>query len=101
MRRIAGQRQEGTTLEMEVDASALGTLDIEADVWVPYLDMHDADIVPTRLKLGEHEYVWDSSMQVKGWGAVMPGKIRELREGGKEPLVVERGERYYIYVRAA
>jgi len=88
-------------LDLEVDPQDLGTLDIEADVWVPYLDMYDASMVPARLKLGEREYVWDSSMLVKGWGALMPEKIRELRDAGKEPLVVERGERYYIYVPAA
>ncbi len=88
-------------MELEVDPSELGTLDIEADVWVSYLDMYDAPMVPTRLKLGEREFVWDSSVLVKGRGALMPGKIRELREAGKEPLVVERGDRYYIYVPAA
>ena len=88
-------------MEMEVDPSELGTLDIEADVWVPYLDMNEAPMVPTRLKLGEREYVWNSSTPVKGWGAMMPGKIREVRESGKQPLVVERGERYYIFVSAA
>lgn len=88
-------------MEMEVDPSDLGTLDIEADVWVPYLDLYDASMVPTRLKLGTREYVWNSSMLVKGWGAMMPDKIRELRAAGQEPLVVERGDRYYIYVSAA
>ncbi len=102
MRRVAldgGERS--TTLELEVDPNELGTLDIEADVWVPYLDLHDAAMVPTRLKLGERDYVWNSSMLVKGWGAMMPGKIRELREAGHEPLIVERGDRYYIFVPAA
>jgi hypothetical protein len=88
-------------LELEVDPEALGTLDIEADVWVPYLDLYEAKIVPTRLKLGEREYVWDSSVLVKGWGAFMPQKIRELRAAGHEPLVVERGDRYYIFLLAA
>ena len=88
-------------MELEVDPNDLGTLDIEADVWVPYLDLHDARMVPTRLKLGEREYVWNSSMLLKGWGALMPDKIRELRSAGHEPLVVERGDRYYIYVPAA
>ena len=102
MRRVAldgGGRS--TTLELEVDPNELGTLDIEADVWVPYLDLHDASMVPTRLKLGERDYVWNSSVPAKGWGATMPGKIRELREAGHEPLIAERGDRYYIFVRAA
>jgi hypothetical protein len=88
-------------LEMEIDPGAVGTLDIEADVWVPYLDLYDAAMVPTRLKLGTRDYVWNSSMPAKGWGAMMPDKIRELRAAGREPLVVERGDRYYIYVPAA
>ena len=88
-------------MELEVDPNELGTLDIEADVWVPYLDMNEASMVPTRLKLGAREYAWNSSMPAKGWGATMPGKIRELRDAGQDPLIVERGDRYYIFVAAA
>ena len=88
-------------MDLEVDPSELGTLDVDADVWVPYLDLYEAPMVPTRLKLGEREYVWNSSVPVKGRGALMPGKIHELRDAGHEPLVVERGGRYYIYVPAA
>jgi hypothetical protein len=102
MRRVASDGGgRSTTLDLEIDPNALGTLDIESDIWVSYLDMNDASMVPTRLKVGERDYVWDSSMLAKGWGALMPGKIRELREGGKDPLIVERGDRYYIFVSAA
>ena len=88
-------------MELELDPSQLGSLDVESDVWVPYVDLHDAEMVPTRLKLGERDYVWDSSFLVKGFGATMPAKIHELRTSGKEPLVAERGDRYYIFVAAA
>lgn len=101
MRRVASKGgRRSTTLDLEIDPNELGTLDIESDVWVPYLDMNEASMVPTRLKVGERDYAWDSSMPAKGWGAMMPGKIRELREAGKQPLVVERGDRYYIFVSA-
>jgi hypothetical protein len=31
----------------------------------------------------------------------MPGKIQELRAAGKQPIVVERDDRYYVFVSPA
>lgn len=92
---------ETASLELEIDPNELGMLNVEPGVWVPYLDLYDAKMVPVRVMLGARAYVWNSSLLVKGHGALLPDKIRELRADGQDPLVVERGGRYYIYVWAA
>jgi hypothetical protein len=81
---------------LEIDAAQLGTLEL-GGLWVPYIDLYDQDFVPTRLKVVHDEYGFDSSIIIKGHGAVLPQRIRELRSAGKKPLVVERGDRYYVY----
>jgi hypothetical protein len=81
---------------LEIDAAQLGTLELDG-TWVPYIDLHDAEFMPTRLKVVRDEYGFESSMIIQGHGAVLPQKIRELKSAGKKPLVVERGDRYYIY----
>jgi hypothetical protein len=85
---------------LELEPNQLGSLDLQ-DLWVPYVDLYDEPFMPTRIKLGAEEYAYNSSVPIKGHGATLPGKIRALREAGKTPLVVERDERYYIFVNAA
>ena len=82
---------------MDIDPAELGTLNMDG-MWAPYIDMVDAEFVPTRLMIGADEYAFDSSIIVFGHGAVLPGRIRSLREGGKKAVVAERGDRYYLYV---
>lgn len=83
--------------ELQLDPTQLGTLGL-GDIWVPYIDMVDADFVPSRLRLGNDEYAYHSSVIVQGHSAVLPDRIADLRESGKEALVVERPDRYYIFV---
>ena len=85
---------------LEVDPSQLGSLELD-EMWVPYVDLYDLDFMPTHVQLGKDEYAFSCSFLVKGHGALMPPKIRELRAAGKQPLVVERGDRYYVFVQAA
>jgi len=56
------------------------------------------DFLPTRLTVGKDEYGFHSSMIVFGHGAVLPDRVRSLRAEGKKPIIVEREERYYVYV---
>jgi hypothetical protein len=37
-------------------------------------------------------------MIISGHGAVLPGRVRELRAAGKKPVIIEREDRYYVYV---
>ncbi len=82
---------------MEIDPAQLGTLDLD-DMWVPYLDMHDADFIPSEVKMVNDEYAFKQSFNIFGHGAVMPQAIRQFRAEGKKPIVIERDNRYYVYV---
>lgn len=83
---------------LDVDPAALGTLDLSDSMWVAYADLHDAAFMPTRIRLGSEEYAYNSSIIILGHGAVLPRRIRDLRAAGKKPLIVEREDRYYIFV---
>ncbi|HYM15985.1 MAG TPA: hypothetical protein VEZ14_10535 [Dehalococcoidia bacterium] len=85
---------------LQLDPARLGSLELD-EMWVPYADLYDLDFLPTRLRLGNEEYQFDCSFLVQGHGALMPPKIRELRAAGKPPVVVERSDRYYVFVPAA
>lgn len=82
---------------MELDPSELGTLDLEG-AWVPYADLHDSGFLPTRVQIGADEYAYSSSMIISGHGAVLPQRIKQLRDSGKKPIVLERDNRYYVFV---
>ncbi len=87
-------------MELELDPSQLGSLELQG-AWVPYVNLYDIDFLPSELKLGNVEYRYNSSFLVRGHGATMPGKINELRASGKQPIIVERSDRYYVFVAAA
>jgi hypothetical protein len=82
---------------LELDPKDLGTLDLDG-AWVPYADLHYMDFLPTRIKLGADEYAYNSSMIISGHGAVLPQRIKALRGAGKTPIIVERDDRYYVFV---
>jgi hypothetical protein len=52
----------------------------------------------TQARLGEQEYRYERSFPVKGHGANLPNFIREQMDAGKKPLVLERENRFYIYL---
>jgi hypothetical protein len=85
---------------LQLDPARLGSLELD-EMWVPYLDLYDLDFIPTRIQLGKDEYAYQCSFPIKGHGVLMPPKIRELRGAGKQPVVVERTDRYYVFARAA
>ena len=85
---------------LELLATDLGTLELNG-LWVPYIDLVDEPFLPTRLKLGQDEYAWHSSTIIRGHGAELPAKIRDLRSAGKKPIIVEREGRYYVFVSPA
>ena len=82
---------------LELDPNQLGTLELDG-TWVPYVDLHDEKFIPTRIAIGKDEYAFNSSQIIRGHGATLPGKIRELRADGKKPIIVERDDRYYVFV---
>lgn len=83
---------------LQVDPNTLGTLEIENDVWVPYLNLNDATFVPTRVRLANAEYAFTRSAPVLGYGAVLPAQIRDARAAGQKSVVLEREGRYYLFL---
>ena len=82
---------------LDINPTDLGTLNMDG-MWAPYIDLVGVDFVPTRLKLGGDEYAFESSIIVSGHSAVLPGRIRTIREAGKKAIIAEREDRYYVYV---
>jgi hypothetical protein len=82
---------------VDVDVTQLGTLNMDG-IWAPYIDLDNADLAPARIRVGNDEYAWESSIIIQGHSAVLPGHIRELRASGKKALIAEREDRYYVYV---
>jgi hypothetical protein len=82
---------------LEIAPERLDALELDG-IWAPYVYMGDVDFLPTRLTVGKDEYGFHSSMIVFGHGAVLPDRVRELRAEGKKPIIVEREQRYYVYV---
>ncbi len=82
---------------LDVDPSLVGALDL-GTLRVPYVDLETAPFVHTRLLVGETEYVYDRSYPIKGHSAIMPGEVAELLAEGRQVLVAERSERYYVYL---
>lgn len=95
----------GTVLEL--NPQDLGTLEFDGDQWVPYVDLEDTDVrfIPTQVRVGADDYMYNSSAPIFGYGAELPDKIRGFRASGKKVLIIQRGatgsggknERYYVF----
>jgi hypothetical protein len=50
------------------------------------------------VRLGGQQYLYERSFPVKGHGASLPNFLREHMAAGKKPLLVERIDRFYVYL---
>ncbi|HEY4684688.1 MAG TPA: hypothetical protein VII57_01445 [Dehalococcoidia bacterium] len=50
------------------------------------------------VKVGDKAYHYDRSYPFKGQGAVLPRYLREQLAAGKQPLLIERADRFYVYL---
>ena len=82
---------------LQIGPPLIGTLELEGFV-VPYANLGDQPFVHTRLRVGETEYAYDRSYPITGHSAVMPRAIADLLAEGRQVLVAERSERYYVYL---
>jgi hypothetical protein len=88
--------EEEAALPVEVDPALIGVLDLEP-YELPYVDLNDAPLMHTQLRVGETEYAYQRSFPIKGHSAVMPGAVEELLAQGKQLLIAEHNERYFVY----
>ncbi len=85
------------TAALQIDAALVGALQLEG-FEVPYTHLDDEENIHTDLRVGETEYTYDRSFPTKGHSATMPAAIAELQAEGRQVLVAERSERYYVYL---
>ncbi len=72
----------------------------EEGVDVFLLNWNDEEAPPPYyVDVGDRRFVFSSStFQVKGHGPLLPGQLREHEAEGRLPLLVERDDRYYLYL---
>jgi len=81
---------------LDVDPSLIGELELDR-FEVPYADLNDERLMHTRLLVSGTEYVYLRSFPIRGHSAVMPAAVAELLAEGRQLLIAERNERYYVY----
>ncbi len=72
-------------------------IDIEGIV-LPLLNLNHAEQVEVNLRFRGRDYAFTSSVPSIGYGAILPGRVRQALEEGRRALLVDRGERYYLYL---
>lgn len=65
---------------------------------VPLLRLNDIDLPSVSVRVGDTDYMYERSVPIKGHGAILPAYLANLLSEGKKPLLVERIERYYVYL---
>jgi hypothetical protein len=81
---------------IDIDRRDVGTLELEG-FEVPYVDLEFGPAIRSRVSLDGTEYSYQRSFPIKGHSAVMPEAVRGLLTKGKQVLVIERSERYYVF----
>ena len=81
---------------LELDELEIETLPLDG-IEVPRIRFYGAPPY-TQARLGEREYRYERSFPVKGHGAKLPNFLREQMAAGKSPLLLERDERFYLYL---
>ena len=65
---------------------------------LPRIRMTTADMPPdAEIRVGEHLYAYERSIPIKGHSAHLPRYLNEQIADGKQPLIIERSDRFYVY----
>ena len=76
--------------------------EIDLDGTVVYvLNLTGTAQMDVDLRFQGEDYRYASSVLAKGYGAVLPGRVHQALEEGRKVLLVQRGERYYLYRTSA
>lgn len=81
---------------LELDETQLESLPLDG-MEVPRIRLYGPPPY-TEATLGGREYRYERSFPVKGHGANLPNFIREQVDAGKTPLILERANRFYVYL---
>ena len=87
---------------MAVQAFDVGQLEELAlgGMFVPLIRMYTESLPDINIQVGDQPYLYDRSCPIKGHSAILPGQIRQALAEGKQPLLIERPDRFYIYYSA-
>jgi hypothetical protein len=81
---------------LELDESLIETLPLDG-LEVPRIHVYGPPPFSQAL-LGQQQYNYERSFPVKGHGAKLPAFLREQMNAGKTPLILEREDRFYVYL---
>ena len=83
---------------LELDEANLETLELDG-LEVPRIHLYGPPPYYAA-QLGDQEYRYAKSFPIKGHGASLPQFLREQIGEGKKPLLIERTDRFYVYLDA-
>jgi hypothetical protein len=82
---------------VEFETSDIDYFEIDG-MMVPEIRMTMGETPPlVEVKVGEQAYRYDRSVPIKGHSAHLPKYLREQMAAGKQPLLIERPDRIYVY----
>ena len=81
---------------LELDETLLETLPLDG-MEVPRIHVYGPPPF-TQAMLNGQEYHYERSFPVKGHGAKLPTFLREQMDAGKTPLILERENRFLVYL---
>ena len=82
---------------MQFEDTELEELPLDGDLSVPRIRMTTYGLPDINIMVGEQEYQYERSYPIKGHMATLPKAVREGLAGGKQPLIIERTDRFYLY----
>ena len=82
---------------LEIERSLIGTLHLDG-LDAPYVNLDQQPLIHARLRVADTEYTYESSIPVQGHSAVLPEAITQFQSEGRQVLIAERSDRYFIYL---
>lgn len=82
----------------QYDDTELEVLSLPGGFLVPLIRMTTYGLPDIEIMVGDEAYEYERSYPIKGHSAVLPKHIRGTLETGKKPLVIERPDRFYVYI---
>ena len=83
---------------LHIEASEVGEMPLDDGLVVPRVRMTTYGLPEILITVGDQEYQYERSFPIKGQLATVPKAVRALLAEKKTPLVLERPDRFYIYV---
>ena len=81
---------------IELEDDLMDAFEVEGLV-VPLVKLA-AGLLDVEIRVGEQIFKYDRSYPIKGHSATMPPYLQEQIGAGKKALLVERPDRFYVYL---